>query len=265
MPELTTDDGVTIVYDDLGPRDGVPLVLCHGLAAAGEQLTADASYFAGLGYRVLVPDLRGHGRSGKPVPLSAAGFSIVRMADDLVAMLDHAGVGPVHWVGNSLGGIVALQLLPLHAARFRTLATFGTAYRLSLPRWGAQLIPLGHALFGPRLIAGMTAWATTRSPAARPMIEKLVAQFDPLVGRLVVENLSRYDLIANATAATLPVLMLRGGRDAQVNAALGPTLSAMQGRRNFSLVEIREGGHCANLDATEMLRAELMTFWQRSS
>ncbi|MHB1104299.1 MAG: alpha/beta fold hydrolase [Devosia sp.] len=263
MAQLVTDDGVAIVYDDLGPRDGVPIVLCHGLAAAGEQLEADAHYFAGLGYRVLVPDLRGHGRSGKPAPLSAAGFSIPRMAADLVAMLDDAGVDPVHWVGNSLGGILALELLPRQPARFRTLATFGTAYRLSLPRWGARFIPLGYALFGPRLIAGMTAWGTTRAPSARPLIEKLVARFDPQVGRCVAENLSNYDLIANAVAATLPILMLRGGRDAQVNAALGPTLKAMQGRPNFALVEVPEGGHCANLDATEVWRTELLKFWRR--
>ena len=261
MPEVTTSDGVAIVYDDLGPRDGTPVVLCHGLAAAGEQLAADADHFAGLGYRVLVPDLRGHGRSGKPSPLSAAGLSTARMAEDLVGVLDDAAVGPVHWVGNSLGGIVAIELLPRHAARFRTLATFGTAYRLSLPRWGARFIPLGYGLLGPRLTGKLTAWGTTRAPAARPVIEKLVAQFDPQVGRLVAENLTGYDLIANARAATLPILMLRGGRDSQVNAALGPTLEVMRGRPNFTLAEVPEGGHCANLDATEAWRAELLRFW----
>ena len=33
------DDGVSIVYDDVGPRDGPAVVLCHGLAAAGRQTT----------------------------------------------------------------------------------------------------------------------------------------------------------------------------------------------------------------------------------
>lgn len=262
MRQILTDDGVPIVYGDFGPRNATPVVLCHGLAAAGEQLEADARYFAGLGYRVLVPDLRGHGTSGKPVPLSTEGFSIPRMADDLLAVLDDVAVGPVHWVGNSLGGILALQLLAQHEARIKTLATFGTAYRLSLPRWGARFIPLGYALLGPRLIAGMTAWGTTRNPAARPVIEKLVAQFDPEVGRFVAENLASYDLIANARAAKLPILMLRGGRDFQVNAALGPTLAAMRDRPNFTLVEVPGGGHCANLDAADVLRAELVRFWK---
>ena len=48
-------DGTGLVYDDLGA--GTPIVLCHGLAAGGAQLFADAEDFATRGYRVLVPDL----------------------------------------------------------------------------------------------------------------------------------------------------------------------------------------------------------------
>ena len=123
--QVLTEDGVTIVHDDLGPRDGVPVVLCHGLAAAGAQLSADAEYFAGRGYRVLVPDLRGHGRSGKPAAMRVEDFSIARMAADMVAMLDQAGVGPVHWVGNSLGGWVAFELE--RRGRARTLTGIAPA------------------------------------------------------------------------------------------------------------------------------------------
>lgn len=256
---FSASDGVPIVYDDIG--GGPPIVLCHGLAAAGEQLLADAGYFAGRGYRVLVPDLRGHGRSGKPVPLDRTTLSIARLAADQIEMLEHAGVGPVHWVGNSLGGIVALWLLREHEARLRTLATFGTSYRLGLPGFWARGLPLAHAVLGSGLIGRMTALGTTKNVAARPLIEKLVAQFDPHVGAPLTENLANYDLIGNGVAARLPILMLRGGRDGAVNSALGPTLAAMQGKSNFTLVELPEGGHCANLDATEMWREALERFW----
>ncbi len=47
MADFVTDDGVRIVYDDLGPAGGTPVVICHGLAAAGEQMSADMAYFAG--------------------------------------------------------------------------------------------------------------------------------------------------------------------------------------------------------------------------
>lgn len=258
---FASNDGVEIVYDDLG--SGPVVVLCHGLAAAGAQLFADAEYFAGRGFRVLVPDLRGHGRSGKPSPLSRETLSIARLATDLSEMLDHAGAERVHWVGNSLGGILALWLLGEHEARFRTLATFGTSYRLALPDFWAPLIPPVQAMLGERLVGWITAQATTRNEAARPMIAKLVRQFDPQVGLRLTQNLANYDLIANGVAARLPILLLRGSEDRAINAALGPTLEAMAGRPNFTLVEVPGGGHCANLDATETVRAELERFWAR--
>jgi pimeloyl-ACP methyl ester carboxylesterase len=265
MQQFLTDDRVTLVYDDLGPRDGVPIVLCHSFTGAGEQLAAEAMFFAGRGYRVLVPDVRGHGRSGKPSPMTTESFSIARMASDLVAMLDHAGVGPVHWVGNSLGGILALELLARHEARLQTLATFGTPYSLGLPRWGAQTIPWGYALFGTRRYALMAARAMTHDAAGQALIAGIIERFDPEVGRLAGYGLARFDLIANAVAARLPILLLRGGRDPQVNVMLGPTLRAMRGRSNFTLVDVPEGGHCANLDATEQVRTELLRFWERSA
>ena len=257
--KLATSDGVEIAYDDLG--EGPPLVLCHGLAAAGAQLSEDAHYFAGRGRRVLVPDLRGHGRSGKPAELSRAAFSIGRMATDLVEMLDHAGVGPVDWVGNSLGGIVALWLLPDHAARLRTLATFGTSFSLDVPDFWAPAVPPVQALLGKQLTGWLVAQGTTKNPAARLVIRRLIEQFDPQVGLMVSRNLAHYDLIANAAAAKLPMLMLRGSDDRLINLALGPTLAAMQGKPHFTLVDLPGGGHCANLDVPEAWRRELERFW----
>ncbi|HQZ11909.1 MAG TPA: alpha/beta hydrolase [Devosia sp.] len=263
MTEFLSSDGVRIVYDDLGPRDGVPVVLCHGLASAGRQLLADAEYFAAEGFRVLVPDLRGHGRSGKPEPLSAEAFVLARMALDQIEMLDHAGTGPVHWVGNSLGGIVALEMLAEHAGRFRTLATFGTSYALNLPDWSGNMLPPAYRVLGPYLIGAIVGRTTTRNKAAQPMIATLIRGFDPEVGRYVANEVARYDLIANAVAVSLPILLLRGARDGAVNTALGSTLAAMEGKPNFSLVELKAGGHCANLDDTDAFRAALLDFWAR--
>jgi len=254
-------DGTGLVYDDLGA--GTPIVLCHGLAAGGAQLFADAQYFAGRGYRVLVPDLRGHGRSDKPDPVSRETLSLARLAADLREMLDHAGVGPVHWVGNSLGGIVMVAMLPEHEARLRTLATFGTSYRLSVPDFWAPLVPPIQALLGKRLTGWLVAQGTTKNLAARPIIRRLIEAFDPQVGLHLSRNLANYDVIANGVAASLPILMLRGGEDRLINATLGPTLAAMTGLPNFTLVDVPRGGHCANLDAPDDVRRELEAFWAR--
>ena len=261
---FTTDDGVRIVYDDVGPRDGVPVVLCHGLAAAAEQFDADAAFFARAGFRVLVPDLRGHGRSATPQPLMPRALSLERIATDLTQMLDDTGVGKVHWVGNSLGGIAALAML--RQKRFLTLATFGTTYAIALPRVGGHhLVTASRAMLGQRLLATLTANSTSPNPAARAVLKGVLSQTRYDVTAMLAGVLTQYDLLAEGTGATLPILMLRGGRDVAVNSGLGATIAAMRGRPNFTLVELPLGGHCANLDVPEAFRAALLTFWKRQA
>jgi len=257
-------DGIAISYADHGPPKGRTVVLCHGLGAAGELFAADAAYFASRGYRVLVPDLRGHGASGTPPGHADEAFTIERMAGDLTAMLDDAGVDEVDWVGNSRGGILPLSPLGSGPQRFRTFATFGTTYTLSLPRATGRAFPLTYGVFGPRLTAAVAAQVTTCNNEARPLIAKMLRQFDPRVGEAIVKNVACYDFIANAQTFRRPVLLMRGGRDYRVNAGLRPTLAAMQGQSNFAFVKLRGGGHCANLDATETWRSTLLDFWQRA-
>jgi pimeloyl-ACP methyl ester carboxylesterase len=256
-------DGVRIAYDDHGPAGGRPIVLVHGLAAQGWQFADDARYFAEKGFRVLVPDLRGHGQSGRPKTIDPAGFTIALMAADMIAMLEDAGVGPVDWVGNSLGGILGLELLKTEAGRFRSLATFGTAHALNLPGIAASAIPAGYRLLGRGLISRLGGIGTTRNKAARPLIAKMLHDFDPNVGRAIAENVRRYDLLENALSYPGPMLLMRGGLDRQVNMALRATLPAFEGRANFTLVELAEAGHCANLDAPAAVRDALERFWAR--
>lgn len=265
LRSLETDDGVSIAYGDFGPRTGETVVLCHGLCASGRQFQSDAGYFAGLGYRVLVPDLRGHGQSGAPEGLAAEGFTIPRLAADMLAMLDDAGAGAVNWVGNSLGGIVALALVEARAERFRSLATFGTSYRLSLPAFVPQIFPLIYGLFGRGIVSGVTARITTDDVCGRTLVAEMLADFDPHAGQAVAANVRRYDLIDSALSFPGPILMIRGGRDRAVNAALGKTLRAMEGRENFTRVDLKSAAHCANLDAPQEVRQTLVEFWRKAA
>ncbi|WP_052715959.1 alpha/beta fold hydrolase [Devosia chinhatensis] len=261
VQRFTASDGTPLVYWDVGARDGVPLVLCHGLGAGAEQFTLDARFFAQHGFRVIAPDLRGHGASGVPQTGADAGYGLERLAQDQIDMLDHAGIDRAHWVGNSLGGIIGLTLVASHSGRFASLSLFGTALALSLPRWTAAFMPAIDRFPGRGPMARMTAWSTTRNRAARPLVEALLNRYDGAAVTAMIGHITRYDLLAAARAWAGPGLVMVGGRDRAVNRALLGQLETLRRRPNWRIVDLPEGGHCANLDATDLWRATLLAFW----
>jgi Lysophospholipase len=257
---FTASDGVRISYMDVGDRNAPAVALVHGLGAAGLQFVSDAMYLAERGRRVLIPDLRGHGAS-KVASLAGVHFGYQRIARDMAEMLDHAGVERVDWVGNSLGGIAALELLKSDAPRLSSLTLFGTAFRLALPALSSRFIPWLYAFPGPALTAKVTAAATTADPAARALVESMLLDFDPRVGAAIAASVRSYDLRAPAMDYAGPMLVIRGGRDTAVNAALADGVSLLSGRPNFTLVQMPSGGHCANLDDPAFFRDTLERFW----
>ena len=257
-------DGTRLFYGIDGPTDGAPIVLCHGLAANGRQFEADARYFSERGYRVIVPDIRGHGRSNFPAGYGRTGFSIPVMADDMLRMLDNADVADVHWVGNSLGGIIALEMVARAPERFLSLGLFGTAFRLKLPAITGPIFPLLYRVMGRGWLSELTAASTTRERSDRKLIAEMIAAFDPRVGQAITGHVRRYDLTANALGFAGPMLIMVGGMDRAVNLALKPALKRIGERDNWTVTHLPTGGHCANLDATEQFRGELEAFWGKA-
>jgi pimeloyl-ACP methyl ester carboxylesterase len=258
---FTTDDGVDLFYADTGPRDGIPVVICHGIAVNSTQFTEDAEYFSALGYRVLTPDLRGHGRSGIAPP-HRANYRLERLALDQTQMLDHAGIGKAHWVGNSLGGMVGLTLLAQHADRLLSLATFGTPYRMSVPTPGVRpFVSLNFAIWRPLIVKTASALCSP-DPAVRKRIEAMAIKADAGVMGAVATALSFYDYIDSVAASAVPVLLLHCHRDHLLGWGMNRTLRRARQMPRLRFVDLPEGGHCANLDVPGQVRAALLDFWR---
>ncbi|MBN9304852.1 MAG: hypothetical protein BGO82_10920 [Devosia sp. 67-54] len=256
---FSSDDGVRLVYDDSGPRDGVPLVLCHGLTMEGAQFRDSAAWFAARGYRVLTPDLRGHGRSGVPAQVSRASFSLARFGADAAAMLADAGLERVHWVGNSLGGIVGLSLLPAH--RFLSLTTYGTAYRIGLHGAITQAwVGLGFLLLPRRVIARMMALLVSRHRPTADYVAAHILATRPDVIAAIAGTVGRYDLSPGVRAATAPILLLDCRKDWLVGWAMGSTRRLAHELAGVEVVTLAAGGHCADLDDAAAWRAAVLRF-----
>lgn len=99
MPYATAKDGTRLFYKDWGK--GEPIVLLHGWPLTGDTFDDLALALADNGYRSIIPDRRGFGRSDQPWN----GYDYDTFTDDVAAILDEAGIdGPVAIAGFSMGG-----------------------------------------------------------------------------------------------------------------------------------------------------------------
>lgn len=96
-------EGCSLHYEEYG--HGTPLVLIHGLGSSSQDWELQIPVLA-RHYRLVVVDVRGHGRSDKP----RERYSIQGFTYDLIALFEHLDLPPAHVVGLSMGGMIAFQL-----------------------------------------------------------------------------------------------------------------------------------------------------------
>ncbi len=101
MPHVNRQ-GVNVYYESFGK--GLPIVFLHPWTT-NRYIWANQLFEFAREHRCLVVDHRGHGLSDKP----ASGYAIQEMAADVAAILDHAGIDRAVLVGNSIGGMIAMQ------------------------------------------------------------------------------------------------------------------------------------------------------------
>lgn len=262
LPEARTIElaECRLAYFTLGERSGTPLVLCHGLAATGLQFVRDAEWFASLGFYVIVPDIRGHGRSQVQQPVQQTWFNVPVLANDMLAILDAEELASVHWVGNSLGGIIGLDIMGSYPQRLLSFASFGTSYRLGVPHFAVVFSSLFARLVGKDILASILAPMTCREAEGQAVIAAMLKQTDIEAAVAIGREVRSYDLIDNALQFERPILMLKCALDRQVNGALHTTLNAMKAQSNFTLIDVEDAGHCANLDQPEIIRRHVLDF-----
>lgn len=94
-------------YMDIGSQHKKVLVLLHGKNFSGYYWERLAGDFLKLGYRVIIPDQIGFGKSSKPEFYS---YSFPQLAINTKALLDHLKIEKYHIIGHSMGGMLAVNM-----------------------------------------------------------------------------------------------------------------------------------------------------------
>jgi 3-oxoadipate enol-lactonase/4-carboxymuconolactone decarboxylase len=200
------------VHVQLEGPEGAPVVLLlHSLGTSlhvwDDQAKALARHF-----RVVRPDLRGHGLTAVP----PGPYSIAEMARDVLAVMDAIGVGSAHVAGLSIGGMVAQSLAAQAPERVASLILCDTAMAIAPPEmWRERAgIARGKGL-EPLADPVMARWVTPgfmgRPEAAG--LRAMLLRTAPEGYAGAAEAIAAADLSGDTKRLRLPTLVLVGERD----------------------------------------------------
>lgn len=239
---------------DLHVEEVAPIGTQRGTVVLVHGMTSDsmASWFLTLvhplaeaGMRVLLYDLRGHGRSARP----ATGYRLDDFVDDLDALLAHWAVAePVYVFGNSFGGTVAFTYAARHPDRVAGIVTIESA-----PPTAAWFARMARRLDG----AAETLADAEAVANSRPLIARRVRDASALLAETDIgKQLPASDLPDPAafTAITCPVLCLYGAESAVQELAVETARLVPQARH----VVVPGQKHTLLIKAPDQVRAEVL-------
>lgn len=177
------------------------LILQHGYGRSGKFWTSWVPYLSRF-YRVVRPDLRGLGESEAPADLES-GLSVANYVADLAALIDALGA-PVHYCGESLGGILGMVLAAEHPEKLRSLCL--VAAPVLINKDTQRTFAFGHPTWQDALRKmGSRGWADAANSATRfpqGTDPGLLAWYADEMGKSRVEVLERMSRIASSVDAT---------------------------------------------------------------
>ena len=177
---IADNNGVGIHYEVAG--QGPPVILLHGFPDSGRVWRHQVLALADAGFQVIVPDLRGYGRSDKPGDVAA--YAMPYLEADVVAILDQLQVTRAHVVGHDWGAGIAWRLAILHPDRVDHLAVLSVGHPAAFAGAGLaqrekswyMLLFQFHGVAGQWL--SRNDWANFRAWARHPDADAVIAELE---------------------------------------------------------------------------------------
>ncbi|HWE07343.1 MAG TPA: alpha/beta hydrolase [Rhizomicrobium sp.] len=142
-PTMIRTNGIDMAVYEAGPRDGFPVVLCHGFPELAFSWRHQLPALAEAGYRAIAPDQRGYGKTSRPVEM--CDYDMAHLTGDLVGLLDAFGIEKAVFCGHDWGGSVVWAMPLYHPDRVAGVIGVNTPF---FPRPPVDPIALMRARFG---------------------------------------------------------------------------------------------------------------------
>jgi 3-oxoadipate enol-lactonase len=250
-------------YEDVGA--GRLILLVHGFTNYGLSWAPQLAALVHSGYRVIIPDLYGHGASSPATALS----TVSDLAADMVGLLDHLGAGPVVVCGLSLGAMVSLQMAIDQPNRVASIIVANSRSSFTGPENTAMVdawIDLLLQEDGPlkRLRA---TWPTLVNDEFRESAQGRAA-FDAWARVLatvqgsslchIAKGMTQFDLRGRLAAIRAPALVISGENDRLFSPDHGREISDQIAGSRCSVIP--GAGHLSSLDSSDQFNRLLLDF-----
>lgn len=249
-----TRNNLSLAYDRRGK--GAPLVLIHGYPL-DHSIWNEVAPLLENDFDLILPDLRGFGGSES----SNETYTMIELAGDLAALLDHLGIQSAFIAGHSMGGYVALAYAQGHASRVRGLALVSSMAAADpadrkAARY-AQAAQIAENGIGDT-VAGMTT-KLSADERVQKLVHDLMKKQKPAgyIGSLKAMA-ERGDTLSVLTAAAFPVSLIHGDADALIPIAKAQEIQAAVTRAK--MFTLQGNGHMPMMENPKAVADALKKF-----
>jgi pimeloyl-ACP methyl ester carboxylesterase len=269
MPYVTTDDGVSLYYEEAGT--GIPIVFVHEFAGDYRSYESQMRHFARR-YRCVAYNARGYPPSD--VPDDPASYSQARARDDLRDLVNRLALDRAHVVGISMGAFATLHFGLSYADRARSLVIAGCGYG-ARPDQRAQFQAESEAAAARFETATMEEAARAyalgptrlqllaKDPRGWDEFRRQLTEHSPRGSALTLRGVQKlrpslFDLTDAMRAITTPALVMAGDED---DPCLEASLLMKRTIPSAALAILPRTGHTLNLEEPAQFNALLDDFF----
>jgi 3-oxoadipate enol-lactonase len=252
-------DTVPLIYSEAG--QGTPVVLLHGFPLCA-AIWHEQQRRLGERYRVITPDLRGHGHSPAPPGV----YEMDLLARDVLALLDSLKINKAIIMGHSMGGYVTLAAWKLAPERFLALGLVNSQAgadteegRQSRAKMADRVAAEGSKVVAEAMLPKLFA---ADLPADAPIIEqvrRMILNTPPagIIGSLK-GMAARPDSGALLPKISVPVLILAGDKDQIIPPDKAKAMASAI--KTATLTTVANAGHMAMLEQPEATTTAIGNF-----
>ena len=256
MPEVDAG-GCRLWYSASGRADAAALLLSNSLGTDADLWALQMPELA-RSFRVVRYDTRGHGRSEAP----PGPYTLDRLGQDALAVLDAAGVARAHVCGISLGGLTAMWLALRAPARVDRIVLANTNARVGTSEtWDQRMSAVRAWGMGAVAKATLERWFTPaflqESAGVCDTIRAMVAACPPEGYLGCCAALRAADLREQVAAITAPTLVITGAHDPVTPPAAAAELGA---RIPHARVVTLEAAHLSNVERPTAFTSAVLAF-----